>query len=358
MLRSDQVNFDSTCAAGLPTGMVFLDLSKAFDTLDHDTILEKLYSLGFSDSAVFWFKAYLTNRTQRVNVNGVFSDPQSIQFGVPRGSILAPLRFIVYINNLPSVVQSCDIQLYADDTLLFFSSNSTAEIETYLSEDLNSIISWLENNFLFLNYSKTKIMLVGSQQKLARVADFCITARNKTLGRVYEFKYLGVMLDPCLSWNDHIDLISTKISSRLGMLRKARRVIPLEVWITLYDTMILPLFDYCSAVWDGCGKTNRDYLDKLQRRKYQICLQIFKCLNGLAPAYLLHDFHYSRDFHAYNTRNKDLLRLPLAKTTKYQTSFRYNGAKAWNDLPYKLRIENSLSKFNKGLCTPKSSKRD
>ena len=216
-------------------------------------------------------------------------------------------------------------------------------------------------------------MLVGSQQKLVRVTDFCITARNKTLGRVYEFKYLGVMLDPCLSWNDHIGLSSTKISSRLGMLRKARRVIPREACITLYDTMILPLFDYCSAVWDGCGKTNRDYLDKLQRRavriiegrkiqhheinltlswpslesrrKYQICLPIFKCLNGLAAAYLLHDFNYSRDIHAYNTRNKDLIRLPLAKTTKYQTSFRYNGAKAWNDLPYKLRIENPLSEI-------------
>ena len=98
------------------------------------------------------------------------------------------------------------------------------------------------------------------------------------------------------------------------------------------------------------------------RRKYQICLQIFKCLNGLVPAYLLHDFHYSRDFHPYNTRNKDLLRLPLAKTTKYQTSFRYNGDIAWNDLPYKLRIENSISKFKKGLklhfCSPKSNNRD
>ena len=104
---------------GLLTGMVFLDLSKAFDALDHDTLLETLYSLGFLDSAVFWFKAYLTNRTQSVNVDGVLSDPQSIQFGVPQGSILGPLLFILYINNLPSVVQSCDIQLYADDTLLF-----------------------------------------------------------------------------------------------------------------------------------------------------------------------------------------------------------------------------------------------
>ena len=362
---------------GQLTGMVFLDLSKAFDTLDHGIMLDKLQSLGFSDSAVTWFMAYLTNRTQSVYVNSIVSDPQSIQFGVPQGSILGPLLFITYINDLPSVVQNCDIQLYADDTLLFFSSNSIAEIESCLSVDLSSIISWLDSNLLFLNYSQTKIMLVGTHQRLARVTSFCVTACNKTFSRVYQFKYLGVMLDPSLSWNDHIDHISSKISSRLGMLRKARKVIPREACITLYDSMILPLFDYCSAVWDGCGKTNRDYLDKLQRRavsiiegrkveqheisrtlswpslesrrKYQICLQIFKCLNGLAPAYLLHDFNYSRDFHAYNTRNKDLLRLPLAKTSKYQSSFRFNGAKAWNTLPPNLRKETSLPKFKKAL---------
>ena len=156
------------------------------------------------------------------------------------------------------------------DNKTILSRNSTPEIETYLSEDLDNIISWLGNNFLFLNYSKTKIMLIGSKQKLARITNFCITAHNKTLGRVYDLKYLCVMLDSCLSWNDHIDLISTKISSWLGMLRKACRVIPREACITLYDTMILPIFDYCSTVWDGCGKTNHDYLDKLQRRAVSV----------------------------------------------------------------------------------------
>lgn len=113
-------------------------------------------------------------------------------------------------------------------------------------------------------------MLVGSQQELARVTDFCITARNRALGRVHEFKYLGVMLDPCLSWDDHVDLISTKISSWLGMLHKVHKVVPQQACIALYGTMILPLFDNCSAVWDGCGKTNHDYLDKLQRSAVSI----------------------------------------------------------------------------------------
>jgi hypothetical protein len=358
---------------GLLTGMVFLDLSKASDTLDHVRMREKLFQLGFKDSAVIWFDGYLTNRTQSITINGVVSDPQFIQYGVPQGSILGPLLFIIYINDLPSVIQNCSIQLYADDTLLFFSSNSVTLIESTLSGDLNRIISWLNRNFLFLNHSKTKIMLIGTHQRLAKVDSFNIEAQDTKLDRVYKFKYLGVMFDSCLSWNDHIDYISAKISSRLGMLRKARKIIPRETCITLYDAMILPLFDYCSAVWDKCGKTNCDFLEKLQRRaasiiegrrvlqsdvnltlswpslqsrrEYQICLQVFKCLHGLAPVYLLHEFNYSREFHAYNTRHKDNLRLPLAKTTKYQNSFRYNGAKIWNRLPLNLRNQTRFSKF-------------
>ena len=200
--------------------MVFLDLSKAFDTIDHDTMLNKLQDLGFSGSAVVWFRSYLTDRSQSVCTDGVVSDPQSIAFGVLQGSLLGPLLFIIYINDLPSVVESWEIQLYADDTLLFFSSSSVSDIEDHLSKDLGHVINWLESSYLFLNYSKTKIMLIGTHQRLAKVGSFSITARNKILSRVYEFKYLGVVLDPTLSWNDHIDHITSKISSRLGILRK------------------------------------------------------------------------------------------------------------------------------------------
>jgi hypothetical protein len=129
----------------------------------------------------------------------------------------------------------------ADNTLIYFSSNS-----------ITTIIDCLNNNLLFLNSSKTMIMLVGTHQ------------------RVYKFKYLGVVLDPYLqSWNDHIDFITNKIS-RLGMLRKARRILPREICITLYNAMTLPLFNYCSSIWDSCGKTNCEFLDKLQRRAASI----------------------------------------------------------------------------------------
>ena len=168
-------------------------------------------------------------------------------------------------------------------------------------------------------------------------------------------------------------IISNQISSRFGMLRRARKDIPKEACITLFNAMVLPLFDYCCVVWDGCGQGNKIYLDRLLkrtagiiagrkatdtntqqtlkwpslpcRREYQMCIQVYKCINGLASAYLLDDFHSSEQIHNYNTRNKDLIRLPLAKTTKFQTSFKYNAAKPWNTLPRNLRHDQSLTSF-------------
>ena len=142
------------------------------------------------------------------------------------------------------------------------------------------------------------------------------------------------------------------------MLCRARKVIPKEACITLFNAMVLLLFDYCCVVWDGCGQGNKNYLDRLLTRaagiiagrkatniqqtlkwpslqcyrEHQKCIQVCKCINGLAPAYLLDDFHSSEQIHNYDTRNKDLIRLPLAKTTKFQTSFKYNAAKSWNTL--------------------------
>ena len=147
---------------GQLTGFVFLDLKKAFDTLNHRVLLIKLTSLGFNKASVQWFNAYLTDRSQSVAVNGSTSEPQPISFGFPQGSLIGPLLFIIYINDLPSVVPHCKIQLYADDTLLYVSSSSVTDIEFMLSEDLRHIIEWLNNNFVYLNYSKTKIMLSGT----------------------------------------------------------------------------------------------------------------------------------------------------------------------------------------------------
>ena len=126
---------------GLLTGLIFLDLSKAFDTLDQSIMLDKLTSPGMNRSAVQWFRSYLTMRTQSVCTNGVLSEPQPISFGVPQGSVLGPLLFIIYINDLPLAVQGCCVELYADDTLIYFASKSVSEIQAQLTSGLTNVLS-------------------------------------------------------------------------------------------------------------------------------------------------------------------------------------------------------------------------
>ena len=229
-------------------------------------MLDKLALLGMNRSAVQWFRSYLTTRTQSVCVNGLLSEPQSIPFGVPQGSVLGPLLFIIYINDLPLAVEGCSVELYADNTLIYFASKSVSEIQAQLTGGLTDVLSWLHANFLILNLEKTKIMLVGTHQRTAEADDLVIEITNTRLERVNKFKYLGVLLDDTLSWKDHIEYIGNKISSRLGVLRRARKVLPKPTCLMLYNTIVLPLFDYCSPVWDSCGAGSKDYLDKLNRR--------------------------------------------------------------------------------------------
>ena len=211
-------------------------------------------------------------------------------------------------------------------------------------------------------------MLVGTHQRLATVQDFKIKANEVNIERVDQFKYLSVLMDQSPSWNDHISYIGRKMASRLGMLRRARKVLSRSACTTLYNAMILPLFDYGAEVWDSCGIGNKNCLEKLNgnvasiierrsveaselrtvlgwpslqaRRVYLKCLMVFKSLLGLAPSFLLTEFRHAHEIHQHNThfnRHCDLLHLPLAKTTKYQGSFWYNGASTFNSLPASVR---------------------
>ena len=142
-------------------------------------MLDKLTSLGMNRSAVQWFRSYLTMRTQSVCTNGVVSEPQPISFGVPQGSVLGPLLFIAYINDLPLAIQGCSVELYADDTLVYFAFNSVSEIHSpQLTSGLTYVLSWLEANFLILNLEKMKIMLVGTHQRTTEADDLVIEISN------------------------------------------------------------------------------------------------------------------------------------------------------------------------------------
>ena len=169
---------------GLVTGAVFLDLAKAFDTVDHSLLFEKLASSGLSNDSVNWFKSYLTNRNQLTALANTVSSFKHVPVGVPQGSVLGPLLFLIFVNDLPYCINHCEISLYADDTVIYFSSNNACDLEKKLNSDLKHLCRWFNDNLLTLNVSKCKFVIYGSSRKVAKFDNVSITVNDSILDRI------------------------------------------------------------------------------------------------------------------------------------------------------------------------------
>ena len=177
---------------GNVNAVIFLDLKKAFDTVDHSILLSKLKAYGVGSNSSNWFKSYLDNRTQKCFVNGSLSNTQPLTCGIPQGTILGPLLFILYINDLPNCLNNSHPRMYADDTHLTFASNNVVHLEEYMNDDLTKITEWLAANKLTLNKSKTEFMLIGSRQRLYtfnRLPSFTIDGNSIKKSRIYEISW-------------------------------------------------------------------------------------------------------------------------------------------------------------------------
>ena len=191
---------------GRLTGVVFLDLKKAFDTVDHGMLIDALSSYGITDIEKQWFTSYLQDRSQCTAIEKSLSQPRNVQLGIQQGSILGPQLFSLYVNTLPKSVKNGKVMTYADDTMLLYSATSVAEIESRLNEDLLNVNEWLREHRLVLNTAKTKYMIFGTPQKLKNITEpIDINVNQTQLERVYGYKYLGVFLDQYLNWNDHLE---------------------------------------------------------------------------------------------------------------------------------------------------------
>ena len=189
--------------------VVFLDLKMAFDTVDHEILLAKLNHYGIQGNAYMWFQSYLRYRKQMCSVNGVLSGSRFLSCGVPQGTILGPLLFLLYINDLPNCLVNSEARMYADDTHLTYAGVNSEDIQFCLNQDLGDLYEWLRANKLTLNMTKTEYMLIGSRQRLSTLNDSPrLTINDVHVKQVNEAKILGVINDKKLNWNSHIEKIT------------------------------------------------------------------------------------------------------------------------------------------------------
>ena len=231
------------------TGVAFIDLRKAFDTVDHDIMLHKLKAIGCSDSSVQWFVSYLSNREQTVCFKGTTSSSSTVRMGVPQGSILGPLLFSIYINSLPKCIHDGTVDMYADDTTLTVSGSNATEVEQKLTKSMENVFSWVTKNRLVLNADKTNVMLIGPRSILNGVKDFSVTLNGSFLKRVKEAKCLGVIIDEELRWTEHVEKVVKTAQKNISVIKRAKSYVSARSLKLLYNAIVLPHFDYCSSVW-------------------------------------------------------------------------------------------------------------
>ena len=228
---------------------VFLDFSKAFDTVNHDVLLQKLQHYGIRGSILKRFQSYLNDRCQYVTYNGQESSKTAINCGVPQGSILVPLLLIIYINDLSNVCNHMMSLLFADDTNRFMSGKDVIKLQQEVEMHLNRISEWLKINKLLFNIKKKHFMVFSN--KNASKPDLQISIDGDSIDETDHTKFLGVIIDSKLNWKNHISYITGKITRGIGVITKARKLLDKETLITLYYTFIYLYMCYCNHLWDN-----------------------------------------------------------------------------------------------------------
>ncbi len=366
---------------GSPCAVLYLDLSKAFDTVDHDILCTKLRHYGFKMSAVSWVESYLCNRSQQTKVDNVLSDTVTVTCGVSQGSILGPLLFTLYVNDLPSIIDNGRCYLYADDTAIAVSDHRPEVLQRKLNQSLNLLASWFVKNKLSLNLKKCKYMIFGTSHQINVIGNLDILYSGVYIEKVNSFKYLGVVLDSRLTFGEHISYLKSKTYSKIKLLGRVRHILDQNTALTLYKTLILPVYDYCDFIYYSINSSEKEVLQKLQncafwtilrpdrlasmdmthtvlhmntlddRRNKHVAIQMYKFVNHLAPAYCSNMFTPVSDIHSVNTRNaqKGMLTIPRMNLTMGQRNIRYYGVKVWHSVPTEVQNEDSLDKFKKAI---------
>ena len=226
---------------------MFQHTGKAFDTVNHNILLQKLGHYGIRGKVLDWFRSYLSSRSQYVAVNGHSSEILPITCGVPQGSVLGPLLFLIYVNDLPYVSKILKFYLFADDTSTYYDSENLISLQKTVNRELRKVRKWLEANRLSLNIAKTSYVIFHSHAK--RIDGFIqIKLGRKPIKRVHHIKYLGVLVDSTISWKPHVVELSKKLAKSVGIFFKIRHYVTLETLKLLYYSLFYCFISYCTSV--------------------------------------------------------------------------------------------------------------
>jgi len=364
------------CTAG-----IFLDLSKAFDTLDHQILVNKLNYYGIRGVANSWIESYLNDRKQFVKFNEHCSPTSVIKCGVPQGSILGPLLFLLYINDLPSYSPNLHFIMFADDTNIIYSNKDPNLLESTLNNELKIISDWFKLNKLSLNIKKTNIMIFRNKHSCISSPNIIITIDDKEIEHVKATKFLGILIDDDLSWKSHTSHVTKIVSKYNGIFRRIKPFLPLDVLNSLYNTLVFPYFNYCAIIWADKNNSHIQSLFLMQKRIIRTCTNsiwlahtdpLFKSLKTLKihdlytfqTAQFMYQYHFNKlpshiidhenfltnkDVHTYNTRSSNDYHIDPTNTQLAENTLRIQGALLWNSLHSSIKQSPSLPIFKHRL---------
>ena len=368
----------SETSKGNVTGMVLIDLQKAFDTCDHSILLRKL--LGMGVTSVDWFRSYLSGRQQCVQVGDTCSSFLDVTCGVPQGSILGPTLFLCYINDM-SMVLKCKLALYADDSALIASGSSPGVVARFLGEQLTLCRSWLVDNRLSLHMGKTESILFGTSRKV-KGAVFEVVCGDTIVKRVTSVRYLGVILDQCLNFREHATEILKKANGKMRFLYRCASSLRGRYRRLLCSALVGPSVEYCCSAWyPSLLEEFKRALGVLQRKMVRFvgemgprehvedgdiwalgwmpfhkrvefvgAMHVFKIKKSLAPSYISSHFRLVSSVHSYGLRQCNM-NYSLSGCPFPPKSFTRSAILFWNSLPSELKSSESLRIFRKGLIS-------
>lgn len=346
-------------------GAVFIDLSKAFDTLSHSVLISKMRSYGIRGAALQWFTDYLFNRSLMCDVDGQISEPRPLTCGVPQGSILGPILFLIYFNDFDACLSHSKVIKFADDTVIYVSRKSKVEIEKDLNTDLQKILDYFTKNELVINLKpgKTESIMFGTRKKLNQDnQSINLQYNSQPISTTKEYKYLGTILDQTLSFNTNFNRVYKRTSGKLRLLWSLKLYLSPESLIKIYKGILLPVLLYSCTTNLNLTNSQMSKLSSLDNRIAQITTKkqssieneikkhsvilVKKCLNG-EVCENFETFFTIRN-HKVNTRNNGLmLQVPKVRLQLAKFGFRSMGVKFYNELPIEHRQAESSTTFRK-----------